>query len=141
MLSEIVQTIRAFRTGRLVLEFDKIPFYYRDLTWKRLINWFLAESLYRVRSPFVVAYPTLLQIEPTNQCNLRCPMCYTVADRRPRDSMTFEEFKRVIDEVGDYTLLLQLWGWGEPFLNKDFCRMIRYAKTAGIKTITATNGH
>jgi radical SAM protein with 4Fe4S-binding SPASM domain len=55
--------------------------------------------------------------------------------------MTFEEFKRVIDEIGRYSLLLQLWGWGEPFMNKDLCRMIRYAKSTGMKIITSTNGH
>jgi MoaA/NifB/PqqE/SkfB family radical SAM enzyme len=141
MLSELKKVISAFRTRRLVLEFDKIPFYYKDVSWKRLINWFLAESTCRLKSPFVFAYPTLFQIEPTNFCNLRCPMCYTTSDTRPRKSMTFEEFKRIIDEIGDYTLLLQLWGWGEPFMNKDFCRMIRYAKNTGMKIITATNGH
>lgn len=123
------------------MEFDKIPFYFTNLSWKRLINWFVAESICRLKSPFVLAYPTLFQIEPTNLCNLRCPMCYTTSDSRPRNSMTLQAFKRVIDEIGDYTLLLQLWGWGEPFINQDFCRMIRYAKTKGMKIITATNGH
>ena len=141
MLAELKKTIRAFRTRRLVLEFDKIPFYFKDLSWKRLINWFLAESACRLNLPFALAYPTLFQIEPTNLCNLRCPICYTISDNRPRDSMTFDEFKRLIDEIGDYTLLLQLWGWGEPFINKDFCRMIRYAKATGMKIITSTNGH
>jgi MoaA/NifB/PqqE/SkfB family radical SAM enzyme len=68
-------------------------------------------------------------------------MCYVKADNRPRDSMTFEKFKQVIDEIGDYMLLLQLWGWGEPFMNKDVYRMIRYAKKTGMKIITSTNGH
>ena len=134
-------TLNVFRTRRLVLEFDKIPFFFTDLSRKRLINWFLAESAGRLKLPFPLGYPTLFQIEPTNQCNLRCPICYTIADNRPRGSMTFEEFKQVIDEIGDTTLLLQLWGWGEPFMVKDFSRMIRYAKKTGMKIITSTNGH
>lgn len=141
LLTELGNIVRVFRTRRLILEFDKIPFYFKDLSWKRLVNWFLSESSYRLKMPFVLGFPTLFQIEPTNQCNLRCPMCYTAADNRSRDSMTFEKFRQVIDQIGDYTLLLQLWGWGEPFMNKDFCKMIRYAKMKGMKIITSTNGH
>lgn len=141
MLGELKKTIRVFKTRQMEFEFDKIPFYFKDLSWKCLINWFLAESTCRLKLPFALAYPTLFQIEPTNLCNLRCPLCYTPADDRSRDSMTFEKFKQVIDQIGNYTLLLQLWGWGEPFMNKDCCRMIRYAKTKGMKIITATNGH
>jgi len=55
--------------------------------------------------------------------------------------MSFDNFKGLIDEIGDYLLFLHFWGWGEPFLNSDFCRMIKYAKSKGIKIITSTNGH
>jgi len=141
MPTELKKTFDAFKTRRLVLEFDKIFFHFKDLSYKRLINWFLAESACRLKFPLIPAYPTLFQIEPTNLCNLRCPMCHVADDGRPRRSMTFEEYKKVIDEIGDFTLLLQLWGWGEPFMNPDFCRMIRYAKAKGMQIITSTNGH
>ncbi len=55
--------------------------------------------------------------------------------------MKLDDFKKLIDEVGDYLLFLHFWGWGEPFLNKDFFSMIKYAKDKGIKIITSTNGH
>jgi MoaA/NifB/PqqE/SkfB family radical SAM enzyme len=38
-------------------------------------------------------------------------------------------------------LFLHFWGWGEPFMNKDIYRMIRYAREKGLKVITSTNGH
>jgi len=55
--------------------------------------------------------------------------------------MEFSLFKKLIDEVGEYTLLMLLWDWGEPFLNPVIYDMIAYAKEWGIKTLSSTNGH
>lgn len=55
--------------------------------------------------------------------------------------MKFEDFKKILDEVGDYILFLHFWGWGEPFMNKDFYSMVTYAKNKGIQIISSTNGH
>jgi MoaA/NifB/PqqE/SkfB family radical SAM enzyme len=43
--------------------------------------------------------------------------------------------------LGDHLLRLQLWGWGEPFLNPAIFEMIGHAKAKGIKVISSTNGH
>lgn len=88
-------------------------------------------------------FPYKLQIEPTNTCNLSCPLCpvgNNTIGRKPRH-MSFEEFKALIDDMGNYLLLLILWDWGEPFLNPSLPAMIRYAYERGIKTITSTNAH
>jgi radical SAM protein with 4Fe4S-binding SPASM domain len=50
-------------------------------------------------------------------------------------------FKRLVDEVRDHVLLILLWDWGEPFLNKDAYEMIRCAREAGIRVVASTNGH
>lgn len=133
--------LKTLITRRLVITFDKVDFTYTHLSWKRLRNWFLAELSYSLKSKSSWAYPTHLQVEPTNDCNLRCPLCHIVTDNKPRGLLNIDDFKRLIDEVGDYLLFLHFWGWGEPFLNKDFFSMIRYAKDKGIKIITSTNGH
>ena len=87
--------------------------------------------------------PCVLMVEPTNRCNLHCPLCPsgTGALTRPRGYMAFEEFRKLIDEVGAYLILLMLWNQGEPFLHPDLLRMIRYAKARSIPTLTSTNGH
>ena len=140
-MKKILKTLKTFATRRLVLTFDKVDFTYTHLSWKRLWNWFLAEFSYFLKSDKVWAFPTHLQVEPTNICNLRCPLCHVVTDNKPRGFLNFNDFKKLIDEVGDYLLFLHFWGWGEPFLNEDFFSMIRYAKDKGIKIITSTNGH
>ncbi len=41
--------------------------------------------------------------------------------------MTFRDFKRIIDTIGKTCINLELYNWGEPFLNRDIIRMINYA--------------
>lgn len=134
-------TLRSFATRRLVITFDRVDFSYTHLSMKRLINWFFAELSYVFRSDRAWAYPTHLQIEPGNVCNLRCPLCHVVTDNKPRGFLSFDDFKRLLNEVGDHLLFLHFWGWGEPFLNRDFFSMVKFAKSKGIQIISSTNGH
>jgi MoaA/NifB/PqqE/SkfB family radical SAM enzyme len=142
-MNRLFRTLQTLLTRRLVISFDGIEFTYPRLSNKRLLNWLLAELSYAVGSKRSWAYPTHLQIEPTNECNLRCPVCFITNGQNElrKGSMSFDSFKKLIDEVGDYLLFLHFWGWGEPFLNRDFLRMTEYATSKGIKVITSTNGH
>jgi radical SAM protein with 4Fe4S-binding SPASM domain len=86
-------------------------------------------------------YPYMLQIEPTNICNLSCPLCPAGRSElnRPRRHMTLEEFKGIIDDMERWLLLTVLWDWGEPFTNPQLAEMIRYATQRRIATVTSTN--
>jgi MoaA/NifB/PqqE/SkfB family radical SAM enzyme len=95
------------------------------------------------RSPVVAGRPMNVTIEPTNACNLGCPVCETGAGvlGRPTGHMRFEDFRTIIDKIGPHTNTLLFYFMGEPFLNKQAYEMIRYAKDAGIPFIeTCTNG-
>ena len=87
----------------------------------------------------------MLQIEPTNFCNLSCTVCPAAANKRDlnrdRRHLRLDEFKKIVDDMEDYLLLLVMWDWGEPFLNPELPEMIRYASNKGIKTVTSTNAH
>jgi len=37
-------------------------------------------------------------------------------------------FKKVMDECGPYLWELDLFNWGEPFLNRQLFEMVRYSK-------------
>lgn len=116
-------------------------------SWKRLLN--SAKVLggmglsYLLRRPVVWGQPLVLMVEPTNFCNLKCPLCPSGNGQmsRPRGRMDLHEFKVLIDEAGDYLLLLMLWNQGEPLLNPCFVEMVRYARAHRIPTLTSTNGH
>lgn len=95
------------------------------------------------RSAFVKGLPVNITIEPTNTCNLRCPVCETGSGKLGRQgrNMTLTEFKTIIEKVSTHTNTLMFYFMGEPFLNHEAYRMIRAAKEAGIPWITTcTNG-
>jgi len=91
----------------------------------------------------ILGRPMNITIEPTNLCNLQCPVCETGAGvlGRKGGNMSFGEFKTIIDKVASHTNTLMFYFMGEPFLNKEAYRMIRYAKDVGIPWVTTcTNG-
>ena len=96
-----------------------------------------------IRKPIIWGYPPMVMIDPSNICNLRCPMCpmYNGTVQLPKGKLEFLNLKKLMDEIGPYVFQIQFWNQGEPFLNKDFIKMVRYAKTKGVMTITSTNGH
>ena len=83
--------------------------------------------------------PLHLDIEPTNACNLRCPMCprtVLLQDESVKfkiSTMDLEVFKKIINEavsIGVYSIKLN---WlGEPLVHHDIVEMVRYAKEKGI---------
>lgn len=104
---------------------------------------FLASVSFARKSVINKGRPMNITIEPTNICNLQCPVCETGAGilGRPDKSMTFDQFKVIIDKVAPHTNILMYYFMGEPFINKDSYRMIRYAKDLGIPWVTTcTNG-
>ena len=87
-------------------------------------------------------FPTILQLEPTSECNLRCKICPSGTGMdRPSGHMDLNVFKKIIDEIGQYLFLILFWDWGEPFLNPEAYAMIEVAHQRGIKIMSSTNGH
>lgn len=86
-----------------------------------------------IRSRASADFPLVLNIEPTNFCNLKCYLC---AGRqkatRPRGFMNFDIFKEIIDECSEHRQLhmLNLHKDGESFLHPRIFDMIRYAKNS-----------
>ena len=81
--------------------------------------------------------PLMMDLEPKQRCNYRCIMCDPFKIKR--QDMTFEEYKKIIDEqVGLMEIKIQ--GVGEPLLNKDFFKMLEYAKSKHLWVRTTTNG-
>ena len=86
--------------------------------------------------------PFYMLLEVSSRCNLNCKMCKRSLfdfNRAIRD-MTFEEFKKNINRLGKYLVFIALWNYGEPLLNTELSKMIRYASDKKIITIVNTNG-
>ncbi|WGM88537.1 MAG: radical SAM protein [Candidatus Bathyarchaeum tardum] len=109
---------------------------------KAILNFLLVEFQHRLLKPaHVVGFPYYLTIETGNLCPLRCSLCPTGQRKQglPQGFLSFENYKKIIDELADYILILELYNWGEPFLNKDFFRMVRYARRHNIFVTTSSS--
>jgi len=142
IIGKATRTLKTLLTRKIQIECDGIPYLFSNVPLKKIKNWLFVESslLFKPERPW--GWPTHLQVEPTNLCNLKCPLCpVTEGLRRPKGHMELDLFKKFIDEVGDFAFLIILWDWGEPFLNPAVYEMISYAKRKGIKLVSSTNGH
>jgi radical SAM protein with 4Fe4S-binding SPASM domain len=87
-----------------------------------------------------ISMPHVIQLEPTNKCNLKCGMCHrSILLPSKIGEMTFAHFRKIVDPLLPYLEAVWLQGEGEPFLCKDILEMIRYLKSKGIYVNTVTN--
>ncbi len=81
----------------------------------------------------------LLEIEPTNFCNVNCVACPNDQLKRKKGYMDLDLFKKIVDETAPYTLEYALDMMGEPTLHKDLIAMIKHVKLKGGKVALYTN--
>ena len=98
----------------------------RSLTLRRVANIvktttsFFISAL--INKPIVWGMPPVLTIEPTNQCNLKCPLCTTGSGEMERTAgkMNLETYKTIIEHLAKDIFFMLIYHQGEPFINKDF---------------------
>ena len=79
------------------------------------------------RSVVLESQPLALFLELTKNCNLHCPMCRPRQKFEPRLNMPFELYERIADELFRTAIMVDLRGWGESALLKDFDAFIKLA--------------
>jgi radical SAM protein with 4Fe4S-binding SPASM domain len=84
--------------------------------------------------------PRLIFIDPINICQLKCPLCPggTETMNYERKAMSIETFRTIVDKI-PFIKGIGLLNWGEPFLNQDIFKMIRFATERHIKVWTHSN--
>ena len=95
--------------------------------------------------------PFIINVDPTDKCNFQCKFCPTgdrelmgKTDGRNYGVMDFELYKKIIDDICEFEKpikVLRLYKDGEPLLNKNFAKMVKYAKDSGCcdRVDTTTN--
>jgi MoaA/NifB/PqqE/SkfB family radical SAM enzyme len=53
--------------------------------------------------------------------------------------MSLERFAQVLDTFGGRALIVQLWVWGEPLMNRQIAQLVAMAERRGIATEISTN--
>lgn len=114
---------------------------FRYFTWKKLFNVIRVEAQLRLGRQKVWGKPYEWEIDTTNICQLKCPLCHTGLGTIHRDkgTMHFDLFTKTIDQIKDYCVWLTLYSWGEPFLNRRIHEFVAYAHHKKIATIISTN--
>jgi MoaA/NifB/PqqE/SkfB family radical SAM enzyme len=136
---------------RLRRQLERLPQYRRHAkhlrgliahsTWRKLVNLVRVESEWLLRREVLKGRPYILFVDPTNVCNLRCPLCPTGVGKqgRPATMMSFECFARILDQYAPYAYEINLYNWGEPLLNKSIFRMIDYASSKNLMPSMSSN--
>ncbi|MBI4801366.1 MAG: radical SAM protein [Elusimicrobia bacterium] len=74
--------------------------------------------------------PAVVNVELTNQCNLRCKMCVQSAEfARDKGYMSFEMYRALVARTPPESTLF-FSGVGEPMLHPQFFEFLQYAITA-----------
>lgn len=112
-------------------------------SWTKLKNLISVEAAIRTGRTRNFGFPYMLTVEPTNRCNLRCPLCPTGRELHGRDlqTMDLDVLERLLDEVGPFVYMINFQNWGEPTLAKQLPDMIALAHRRRIATTVATNGN
>lgn len=131
-LQRIPQYTRNARHLRAVLQHG---------TPRKLANLARVEAERRLRRVTVSGHPYILIIDPTNFCNLRCPLCPTGAQRlgREQSMMSLDCFRRWFDPHAPWLFEAYLHNWGESLLNKATFDMIAYAQSRNVGTNLSSN--
>jgi MoaA/NifB/PqqE/SkfB family radical SAM enzyme len=104
-------------------------------------NWILSNVERIAGTSRVRARPLKLTFDPTNVCQLRCPLCPTglqVQDR-PHGHARLEVFQRLLEQVGLTLFFMDFYNWGEPLLNTHVEELIALASARRIICSMSTN--
>ena len=128
--------------GHYDFTFDQMPISMRRMSRARRMNLIKSGTnlFYRRLRPWNM--PLHMQVELTNYCNLRCPVCPTGSKTLSRRPMAMDTalIERLLNEAGPYLLTVALWGWGESLLHPNLSQILRAARNRDTAILLSTNG-
>lgn len=97
-----------------------------------LVNRTKLETVIPLSTPFII------NVDPSDKCNFQCKFCPTgdralMARTKGRNVgvMDFKLFTKIVDDICEFDKpikVLRLYKDGEPLLNRNFAKMVSYAK-------------
>ncbi|MCR5098784.1 MAG: radical SAM protein [Lachnospiraceae bacterium] len=93
--------------------------------------------------------PYVIYIDPCGACNFKCYFCpCNNSDYKAKERfqvMPLEVFQHMVDGMEAFpekVRVVDLWAWGEPFLNKNLIEMIKYLRQVNVcdEIRACTNG-
>lgn len=93
------------------------------------------------KKEIVSGLPYIVVLDPTNACNLKCPICPTPKGEllHPSGRIPVKKYVDFVDCIAAHTYRLILYNWGEPFLHRQIVEMLGYAHRKRISTAISSN--
>jgi len=133
--------------------YDLVLYNYRvkKIAFKILSSKFANNPMYnffydrrvKKRMKLFESLPFRVMIENTNICDADCVFCPHKIMKRKQGIMKNSLFKKIVDECSQLGIdYFTIYGFGEPLLDSNFFKKIKYAKSMGLKRVTTnTNAH
>ncbi len=133
-----------YRRSPFLLKRRRLYALIMHLTWPRLFNILLCLLERRLRRARLSSRPHTAVIEPSNICNLNCPLCASANENAmsydvPRGYLKAEFFSSMINCLLPYLCRIILYNWGEPLLNPELFNIISMASDKDIGVELSTN--
>lgn len=111
---------------------------YNSIT--KFLNFVHNEYERRTKKIVLSSKPYLINSEPSGYCNYKCPFCPSSKENKRQGGFSdVDLYEKTIKEIGLYTYLMTIHGWGEPLFNKKLPDIIRLAHEHKIFTVVTTN--
>lgn len=85
-------------------------------------------------------FPIRAMFELTYRCNFLCRHCYVPSCYRSSKELSTKEVFYVLDQLAENGCFYLGFTGGEPFMRKDFLRIVEYAKKKAFTPIIYSNG-
>jgi len=105
-------------------------------------GWNISVSLIEMKLRKVVcrSKPFVYRVDPCSLCNLQCPSCSSHNSIFTKTKMlSLDRFKQVVEKIERWAVRISLYDAGEPLLNPNIYRMIKFASLKNISTSISSN--
>jgi len=82
----------------------------------------------------------VVQIHPTQRCNLRCRHCYSSSSPNATETLKADLLKSTLDELAGEDYNWVSFSGGEPLMYKPLPSVLSHAKQVGMNTAVVSNG-
>jgi MoaA/NifB/PqqE/SkfB family radical SAM enzyme len=120
-----------------------VPLVVPYLTPWKILNYLKFKNDLRRLSITTSSFPPGITFQASSYCNSTCRLCPVgLGIYGPKKGfLQFDVFKKVVEETKKYLVTIDFADWGEPFLNPNIFRMIKFAESQRIVTHASTNLH
>ncbi len=115
----------------------------------KALNLASAAKDFALKRETMKALPTIVKIDISPLCNLRCTACVHADPNgdpvleaqvfKPQHRMTVDQYRRIIDEIKGKSSAVSLYYLGDPLVHPDLDAMCRIAADAGLEVHISSN--